>query len=336
MQDLIRRFHAVKHDADQLCDLFEETPLEKRILLNDLVLQEFGITMPQFYFNTTQCIVTLYFNFEISFPVKFDKDTLEIIKEDGQIIDGEIPFLNQVNNEPNELVQRFSLLETDLRQLQEITPQLNQRSDKNQNINVLASEVLLQEDLTNEEMSTDDEPTIQQTDVENTRSAGDYRRFIDSSITPTIPENIRQDSIEVPQVASNTYQNFTNLQDEMHTQLESCVNVSKRTIQKYVHSGKRVATEEASTSQNQFMMEYLSSKRRKTDDIIIVDVTYKSAQVFITNNKQAAHSIIADKVNAHVNIFGGIHFICCNINQTDAIQLTQWLYSLCMDGHLKV
>lgn len=86
--DVVRKFYSIKHDALRVCDLFEETALEDRVLFNDLVKLQFNIDISSLYYQQTQCIAPLDFDFENSIPIKFPGD--EIVKIDGQIIDSEM------------------------------------------------------------------------------------------------------------------------------------------------------------------------------------------------------------------------------------------------------
>lgn len=112
--DVVREFNSVKHDALKVCDLFEETALEDRTVLNELVKQAFGIDIPSLYYRETRCYAPLNFDFDSSIPNRFD-DGDEIIRSDGQIFDKDILVYSAVrtNVDYNHCLQRVQSLTID-------------------------------------------------------------------------------------------------------------------------------------------------------------------------------------------------------------------------------
>lgn len=359
ISDVLSAFIACNNDPAKICDLFEETPLEKRALLNTIVKDSLGLEITTLYNQVTQCAISLYFDFENSIPSRCE--ALEIENENGQIFDSEMTGYSNVETTTartpqyetrNESVNAtvFMEIEHGINRCQIEKPtkgQMNQRTLLECSHHIIVEE--------------------QPQDAELQREPQEFRaqQASQTVMQPMSPETVRRlygetsssymtEESQVVQILPSLTQNSQIVQ---HTPLDS-----PRTLGDHDRPQKRVEQNVApplirkirqsrfctprniecaagvnvESSETTFTLAALHHKRRKTDDVIIYDVVHNGIRALITINANTALQLVRDNDGAPAFKFGTYNFVCPSVKEQLAHQYASWLFSQIEGGHLNL
>ncbi|CAG9577522.1 unnamed protein product [Danaus chrysippus] len=309
ISDVLSAFHANKHDPVKICDIFEETPIEERQLLNSLVKQQFGCHMPQLYYNVTKCIASLNFDFEFLIPRKFDVE--QITLEDRQIIDYQIHgsyFINIATGLSHDIDQHVDIIMI-------TTPQNGMQNRECETVTLMEDPVMEIVE-TNPPDGTDVAKIVE---MGQNASLNCEQRVALALALCTSPIDDPGPPEELPHKLNSTRN-------------DESVVTSPSTVRKQRISRFTLPRAERSAA-GEFRLQYY---KRKTDDIVIYEVEHQGMIAHITTNITCALELAKTHVGSHTIKLGIYNFICPNNTAELARNYAYWLYCQITDGHLNL
>lgn len=355
ISDVLLAFTNCNNDPIAICDIFEETPIEKRLELDALVLQQFGCGISQLYYRETKCVASLYFDFENSLPKKFEDTELEY--EHGQILDYQIrtASITSFNDEPELILNRIINHNTTphiVTQNQECIHGVDNATERQDTINATERQEIMQQDEELSEMGqlclepditcrTEEQAVhgiMGQIDV----SLSHDDRSSHSGVDPTTSREL-----EVIHPTSPTYSPYdypptrrrANKSPSPLLQNMNVQNVANTPYPSFIRKERRSRFSNPQVEENvngEFQLRYIQSKRRKTDDIIIFEMKHQGMTAYITTNMSSAIELSRQHSNSDPIRFGTYNFICIEMTADKAKRFACWLYSQIKDGHLSL
>lgn len=312
ISDVLSAFLKCQDDPNAICDLFEETPLEKRTQLDSLVKSKYNITVSDLYYRTTKCVASLHFNFDSSIPSRFEDDVYEKILDDGLILDRDMTGYRHDDT----IIQN---------------PQI--RTPCRESANVVTTMMDLSIHPENFAMECQNSTPLRG-DVQihaNAAMIVEHGDVCYSSPTLIIPTGL----VEEPQSSGECFSGYEDKEDLQSPPKKTTApsSVTRRRVSTYTSIRRQNADDEDQTA---FDIKYVACKRRKTDDIIIDEINHQGMIIFVTKNLDAALEIAKEHPGSHSMKLATLNFICPNQRPADAQRYAYWLYGQIQDGHLRL
>lgn len=334
ISDVLSAFELIQHDPQRVCDLFEETPLEKRVQLNHLVKLRFNLSMSQLYYKVTQCVASLHFDFDNSIPQKFENDAFERILSDGQILDREMTGYCHVDEE-----LETPQLRTPMGESMDVVASVEHQAEVPHSPNYLPPPEFLiamdSESIQYRRVFLAQVAAKQQLIAAQLDSGvSDFNSLTLAHETPNESTTLNVLPVVHEDERAGCHQVTPAIGRSRIIKTTDPSKVRRHCISRFTSVSQ--PRPDTSDDENAFDIKHVTSKRRRTDDIIIDEVNHQGLTAYVTSNLETAIQLAKEYPGSKCIKLASLNFICPNQTHVTAQQYALWLYSQIEDGHLKL